>query len=76
MRLVLVCSSLTITFYYLSLVVCVTCVFVYHYIKKKLTLQKVFDKKAMITYKRNKNLGQFIGGHTLQGGKVFKTHFK
>ena len=76
MRLVLVCSSLTITFYYLSLVVCVTCVFVYHYIKKKLTLQKVFDKKAMITYKRNKNLGQFIGGHTLQGGKVFKTHLQ
>ena len=37
------------------------------------TPQKVFDKKPMITYKRNKNLGELIGGHTLQGGKVFKT---
>ena len=40
------------------------------------TLQKVFDKKPMITYKRNKNLGEFIGGHTLQGGNVFKTHLQ
>ena len=40
------------------------------------TLQKVFDKKPMITYKRNKNLGELIGGHTLQGEKVFKTHFQ
>ena len=37
------------------------------------TPQKVFDKKPIITYKRNKNLGELIGGHTLQGGKVFKT---
>ena len=28
----------------------------------------------MITYKRNKNLGELIGGNNLQGGKVFKTH--
>ena len=35
------------------------------------TLQKVFDKKPMMTYKRNKNLGELIGGHTLQCGKVF-----
>ena len=28
------------------------------------TLRKVFDKKPMITYKRNKNHGQLIGGHT------------
>ena len=27
----------------------------------------------MITYKRNKNLGELIGGHTLQDGKFFKT---
>ena len=40
------------------------------------TLQKVFDKKPMITYKRNKNVGELIGGHTLQGGKVFKTHLQ
>ena len=40
------------------------------------TLQKVFDKKPMITYKRNKNLGELTGGHTLQGGKVFKTHLQ
>ena len=40
------------------------------------TLQKVFDKKPMITHKRNKNLGELIGGHTLQGRKVFKTHLQ
>ena len=40
------------------------------------TLQKVFDKKPMITYKRNKNLGELIGGHTLQDGEVFKTHIQ
>ena len=39
-----------------------------------MTLQKVFDKKPMITYKRNKNLGELLGGHTLQDGEVFKTH--
>ena len=40
------------------------------------TLQKVFDKKLMITYKRNKNLGELIKEHTLQGGKFFKTHLQ
>ena len=30
----------------------------------------------MITYKRNKNLGELIRVHTLQGGKVFKTYFQ
>ena len=40
------------------------------------TLQKAFDKKPMITYKRNKNLGELIGGNILQGGKVFKTHLQ
>ena len=40
------------------------------------TLQKVFDKKPMITYKRNKNAGKLIGGHTLQGGKAFKAHLQ
>ena len=38
------------------------------------TFQKVFDKKAMITYKRNKNLGELIGDHILQRGKVFKNN--
>ena len=41
-----------------------------------LTLQKVFDKKSMITFKRNKKLGELVGGHTLQGGKIFKTHLQ
>ena len=40
------------------------------------TLHKVFDKKSMIIYKRNKNLEVLIGGHTLQGGKLFKTHLQ
>ena len=30
----------------------------------------------MTTYKRNKNLCELIGGHILQGGKVFKTHLQ
>ena len=39
-------------------------------------LQKVFENKPMITYKRNKNFGELRGGHTLQGGKVFKTYLQ
>ena len=30
----------------------------------------------MITYKRNKNHGELIGGNTLQSGKIFKTHLQ
>ena len=30
----------------------------------------------MITYKRSKNLGELIGGHNLQGRRVFKTIFQ
>ena len=40
------------------------------------TLQKVFDKKPMITYKRNKTLSELIGGHTLPGGKIFQAHLQ
>ena len=40
------------------------------------TLQKVVHKKSMITYKRNKNLGELTGGHSLQGGKIFTTHLQ
>ena len=40
------------------------------------TLQKIFGKKPTITYKRNKNYGELIGGHTLQGKKVFKTYLQ
>ena len=40
------------------------------------TIQKVFDKKPMITHKRNKNIGEPIRGHPLQGGKVFKTYLQ
>ena len=32
--------------------------------------------KPLITYKRNKSLDEIIGGHTLQGGKFFKTHLQ
>ena len=38
------------------------------------SLQKVFDKKPVVTYKRNKNLGKLLGGHTLQGRNFFKTN--
>ena len=39
------------------------------------TLQNVFDKKPMIIYKRNKNHGELIGGHTLKDERrsKFKT---
>ena len=30
----------------------------------------------MITYKRNKYLGELIGGYNLQDRKVFKTHLQ
>ena len=33
-------------------------------------------QKVMITYNRKKNLGELIGGYTLQDGKVFKTHLQ
>ena len=39
-------------------------------------LQKVFKNKPMITYIRDKNFGELRGDHTLQGGKVFKTHLQ
>ena len=38
------------------------------------TFPKLCDKKRIITYKRSKNLGELIRGHTLQDGKVSKTH--
>ena len=40
------------------------------------TLQKVFDKKPMITYNRNKDLGELTRSHTLQGRKVFIKTFE
>ena len=40
------------------------------------TFQKVFNNKPMITYKRNKSLGELIGSHNLQRGKYFKTKLK
>ena len=30
----------------------------------------------MMTYKRNKNLGELTGDHTLKGAKIFKTHLQ
>ena len=41
-----------------------------------LTLQKVFDKNPVIKFKRNKNISEIIGGHTLQGRKIFKAHLQ
>ena len=34
------------------------------------TLQKVLDKKPMITYKRNKNLGELLGGKTEKSSRL------
>ena len=41
------------------------CIPISSFLQMLLTLQKVFDNKPMKTYKRNKNLGELIGGHTL-----------
>ena len=70
-----------------SIPVLITCNIYLRYISKIITknwnilqisptLQKIFDRKPMITYKRNENLGELIGGDTLQGGKVFKNHLE
>ena len=34
------------------------------------TLQKVLDKKPMITYKRNKNLDELLGGKTEKSSRL------
>ena len=39
-------------------------------------LEKIFQNNPFVAYKRNKNLQEIIGGHTIKNGKVFKAHSK
>ena len=41
-----------------------------------LGLEEIFQNNPFVTYKRNKNLQEIIGGHTIKNGKVFKVHSK
>ena len=39
-------------------------------------LEEIFQNNPFVAYKRNKNLQEIIGGHTIKNGKVFKAHSK
>ena len=39
-------------------------------------LEQIFQNNLFVAYKRNKNLQEIIGGHTIKNGKVFKAHSK
>ena len=39
-------------------------------------LRGTFQNNPFVAFKRNKNLLEFIVGHTIKNGKIFKTHSK
>ena len=39
-------------------------------------LQGTFQNNPFVAFKRNKNLQEIIGGHTIKNGKVHKAHSK
>ena len=39
-------------------------------------LPETFQNNPLVAYKRNKNLQEITGGHTIKNGKVFKAHSK
>ena len=39
-------------------------------------LQETFQNNPFVAFKRNKNLKEITGGHTIKNGKVFKAHSK
>ena len=39
-------------------------------------LQKTFQYNPFVVFKRNKNLQEIIGGHTIKDGKAYKAHSK
>ena len=41
-----------------------------------LELQETFQNNPSVAFKRNRNLQEIIGGHTIKNGKVFKAHSK
>ena len=45
-------------------------------LRVNLGLEEIFQNNPFVAYKRNKNLQEIIGGHTIKNGKVFKAHSK
>ena len=39
-------------------------------------LEEIFQNNPFVAYKRNKNLQEIIGGHTIKNGKAVKVHSK
>ena len=39
-------------------------------------LQETFQNNPFVAFKRNKNLQEIMGGHTIKNRKVFKAHSK
>ena len=39
-------------------------------------LQETFQNNPFMSFKRNKNSQEVIGGHTIKNGKLFKAHSK
>ena len=37
-------------------------------------LREIFQNNPFVAFKSHKNLQEFIAGHTIKNGKVFKTH--
>ena len=38
--------------------------------------RNISEQSVIVTFKRNKNLQEIIGGHTIKNGKVYKAHSK
>ena len=45
-------------------------------LKINLDWQETFQTPPFVAFKRNKNLQEIIGGHTIKNGKVYKAHSK
>ena len=39
-------------------------------------LQETFQNNPFAAFKRDKNVQEIIGGHTMKNGKVLKAHYK
>ena len=48
----------------------------YNVLQINLKLQETFQNNLFVAFKRNKNLQEIIGSHTIKNENVFKTHFK
>ena len=50
--------------------------YIYIYIYINPGLKEIFQNNPIVAYKRNKNLQEIVGRHTIKNGKVFKAHLK